>query len=119
VILVILGTLAVVGVFVGVGLWLDRRFSLLPRAEELDEASRPKLPGGDHEAGLAPQTALHSDPTQIARVIARQRCTCKGKPALVEDGRDDVRYGDKQLVAVRLRCPTCTATRHLYFEPKP
>jgi hypothetical protein len=116
VLLTILGTLALVGAAVGIGLWIDRRVSVLPRVEELQEASRPKLPGGEHEAGTAPQTALHSDPAQMARVIARQKCTCKA--ALVEDGRDDIRYADKLLVAVRLHCPSCGATRHLYFEPK-
>ena len=115
VLLVILGTVGLVAAFVVVGLWIDKKVSILPRVEELQEAARPKLPGGDHEAGLAPQTALHSDPAQIARVIARQRC-CKA--AMIEDGRDDVRYGDKQLVAVRLHCGECSAIRHLYFEPK-
>lgn len=115
VLLAILGTVAVVGAFVAVGLWIDRKVSILPRVEELEEAARPRLPGGDHEAGTAPQTALRSDPEQIARVIARQRC-CKA--AMIEDGRDDIRYGDKQLVAVRLHCGECRATRHLYFEPK-
>jgi hypothetical protein len=113
--LVILGTVGLVGAFVVVGLWIDRKVSILPRVEELEEAARPKQLGGDHEAGTAPQTALHSDPEQMARVIARQRCC---KVAMLEDGRDDIRYGDKQLLAVRLRCGACGATRHLYFEPK-
>lgn len=113
--LAVLGTVAVVGAFIAVGLWIDRKVSILPRVEELQEAARPKQLGGEHEVGTAPQTALHSDPTQIARVIARQRCC---KLAMVEDGRDDIRYGDKQLVAVRLHCAECGATRHLYFEPK-
>lgn len=113
----ILGTLAIVGVFVGVGLWVDRRVSLIPRAEKLDEAARPKQLGGDHEAGTAPQSALRSDPVQRQRVIERQRCSCKSP--MTVDGEDEVRYDARTLRVVKLRCPRCGGTRSLYFEPRP
>jgi hypothetical protein len=118
VVLVILGTVAIVGVVVAGGLWLDRRVSILPRKEELQEASRPKLPGGDHEPGSAPQTALRSDAEQRRRVLARQRCTCAGKPHLAVEAEEDARYGDRTLLVVRMRCGACEATRSLYFDPK-
>ena len=120
-VLAILGTLAIVGVVVGVGLWVDRRVksTFLPRAEDLEAAQRKQLPGAEpHEPATAPQSALRSDPVQMQRVIDRQRCTCAGKPALRADGEDDVRYGDKLLRVVRLRCDACGAGRSLYFEPR-
>jgi len=118
VLLIILGTAAIIGAVVAGGLWLDRRVSLVPRPEELAEASRRKLPSADHEPGAAPQTALRIDAAQRRRVIARQRCTCAGKPPLAVASEDEIRYGDKTLRVVRLRCPACAAPRSLYFEPR-
>jgi hypothetical protein len=116
VLVAILGTLAIVGVFVAVGLWVDRRVSLLPRPEELAELSRPKPLGADHEVGLAPQSALHLDTERMTRVIERQRCACKTQMA--QDGEDEVRYDAKRLRVVRMKCPACGAVRSLYFDPK-
>jgi hypothetical protein len=113
VLVAILGTLAVVGVFVAVGVWLDRRYSVLPRVEALHEAGRPKPMGQDHEAGLAPATALRSDPERMHRVVERQRC-CKAPMAV--EGEDEVRYDDRQLRVIRLRCATCGGSRALYYE---
>jgi hypothetical protein len=113
VLVAILGTLAVVGVFVAIGIWLDRRISVLPRVEELREAGRRKPMGQDHEAGLAPATALRSDPERMRRVVERQRC-CKEPMAVA--GEDDIRYDDRQLRVIRLRCATCEASRALYYE---
>lgn len=109
----ILGTLAVVGVFVAIGLWLDRRVTLLPRVEDLHEAGRPKPMGQDHEAGLAPATALRSDPERMNRVVERQRCC---KTPMLREGEDQVRYDDRLLEVIRLRCGVCGATRPLYYE---
>lgn len=109
----ILGTLAVVGGFVVVGLWIDRRVSVLPRAEELAAAGRPKPLGQDHEAGLAPATALHSDPTRMARVVERQRCCTL---PMTSEGEDEIRYDARPLRVIRLRCATCGGARALYYE---
>lgn len=112
----ILGTLAIVGVFVAAGMWIDKRVSLMPRAEELAELGKPKPLGGVHDAGASPHTALRSDPASADRVIDSQRCACK--KTMVRDGEDEVRYDSKTLRVVRVRCPACNATRSLYFEPK-
>jgi hypothetical protein len=117
-VIAIVGTLVVIAVVVAVGLWADKRWSLMPRAEELDEASRPKPMGSDHEAGTAPASALRSDPERMQRVIERQRCACKAKSLLAADGEDEVRYGDRLLRVVKLRCPSCGTARSLYFDPK-
>ncbi len=111
----ILGTLAIVGVFVVVGLWIDRRVSILPRVEELHEAGRPKPMGHDHEAGLAPSTALRSDAEKMARVAERQRC-CKA--AMAVEGEDEIRYDGRVLRVIKLRCGVCQAARSLYYEPR-
>jgi hypothetical protein len=118
VLVAIIGTIVLIGVFIAVGLWVDKRVSLLPRAAELDEASRPKPLGSVHEAGAAPQSALRSDPERMARVIERQRCACKSRATMVADGEDEIRYDAKLLRVVRVRCPACSATRSLYFEPR-
>ena len=118
VVLVILGTIAIIGVVVAGGLWLDRRVSVIPRPEELREAARPKLPGGEHLPATAPQTALRADAAQRGRVIERQRCTCSGKPALAVESEDEARFGDRTLLVVRLRCATCEVARSLYFDPR-
>lgn len=111
----ILGTLAVVAVFVAIGIWIDRKISIVPRAEDLDEAQRPKPLGQDHEVGTAPATALHSDPEKMRKVVERQRC-CKAPMAA--ESEDDIRYDARQLRVIRLRCATCNATRSLYYEPR-
>lgn len=113
-----LGTLAIVAVFVGVGLLIDRRWSVLPRKEELIEAGRKKPLGSDHEVGLAPATALACEPSRLPKVIAQQRCACKAR-AMEQVSEDDVRYADRTLRAVKLRCGACGAHRHLYFELRP
>lgn len=115
VLVAILGTLAVVGVFVAIGMWLDRRVSLLPRVEQLREAGRPKPMGQDHEVGLAPATALRSDPERMSRVVERQRC-CKA--AMAVEGEEAIRYDGRDLRVIRLRCGTCGASRGLYYEPR-
>jgi hypothetical protein len=119
VLVAVIGTIVIVAVLVAAGLWVDRRVSLMPRAEDLDEASRPKPLGGEHEAGMAPQSALRSDPTRMQRVIARQRCTCAAHTELAAAGDEEVRYGDKLLRVFRLTCPTCGTGRSLYFDPRP
>jgi hypothetical protein len=115
--LVILGTAALIGAFVALGLWIDRKFAVLPRPEALREAARPRLPGGDHAPGTAPQSALAVAPAEQPRVIEGQRCDCAGRPRLAAEGTDEVRYGERRLTAVRLRCGACGAGRALYFAP--
>ena len=109
--------LAVVGVFVGLGLWLDRRVSILPRREELIEAGRPRPLGADHEVGRAPHTALGCDRARMARVAGAQRCDCKR--IMTPQPEDAVRFGDRTLAVVRVACPACGATRTLYFDLRP
>jgi hypothetical protein len=114
----IIGTLVVVAVVVVVGLWVDKRWSVIPRAEKLAEASRPRPMGTDHEAGTAPASALRSDRDRMQRVVERQRCTCAARAPLVVDGEDEVRYGERLLRVIKLRCPACSSARSLYFDPK-
>ncbi len=113
--LAILGTLVVVGVFVAIGLWIDRKVSILPRVEQLHESGRPKPLGQDHDVGLAPATALRSDRDRMRKVVEHQRCC---KLPMAEDGEDEVRYDGRLLQVIRLRCATCGTARRLYYEQR-
>jgi hypothetical protein len=116
VVVTILGSLAVVGALIAIGIWLDRRVSVLPRPEALRDAARPKLPGSEHAAGTAPHTALRLGEAQLDTVLAGQRCTCG--VALVGDPPEELVFDGRALRSIRLRCPACGAARSIYVEPR-
>ncbi len=112
--MVVLGTLAIVGVTIVIGLFVDRRFSLLPRREALEAAQRPALPG--HLAGEAPSTAIRAREAQLAKLRTAQRCpSCRRDMTALPD--DTVRYDDHDLYVLRFRCPECRIERSLYVQP--
>jgi RNase P subunit RPR2 len=114
----ILGTVGLIAAFIAIGLWVDKRVSLLPRKEELQEASRPRRPtDAPHEAGLAPRTALRLDATRMAAVLGRQRCkACKR--TLDADAPSEILFDGRHLLSVRLTCAACGEHRAMYFDPK-
>jgi len=110
--LVIVGTIAIVAVTITVGVLLDRRIGLLPRPKELLEAGKPKP--ARHDAGEAPATAIRARGAQLERLRGARRCpTCR--EVLVAAGDDErVRYDDRELLVIHLRCPRCDEPHALY-----
>ncbi len=112
--MIVLGTLAIVGVTVVVGMFVDRRFALLPRREALEAAKRPALPG--HLAGEAPSTAIRAREAQLAKLRTGQRCpSCRSEMTALPD--DVVRYDNRDLYLLRFTCPRCRIDRSLYVHP--
>ena len=113
--LAILGTLGIIIAFVGVGLWVDRHVSVLPRPDELaalPDAERKKKEL--HAPGAAPETALVAGPADLERLVRRRR-HCHARMEREPD--DQVRYGDHTLTVLRFRCATCGARDRVYVAP--
>lgn len=103
----VVGTLAIVAVTVAIGVFVDRKTSIVP-------AVRPAAPS--HTAGEAPASAIRAGATQLARLRASQRCpACRA--AMLGAPDDAVRYGERSLLVLQFRCPACAARRALYVEP--
>ena len=111
-VLAILGTIGVVAAFVAGGLWLDKRVSILPRAEEL--AAGPELERKkkeQHAPGAAAETAITADAAELERIARRQR-HCRAR--MIREPDDEVRFGDRTLRVLRFRCATCDARGRVY-----
>ena len=114
-IVIVLGTIAIVAATIAAGVLVDRKWGLLPRPEQLRAASaRPALPG--HAAGEAPATAIRASSTaQLERLRAGQRCPdCR--TIMSGEADDRVRFGGRELRVLRFRCGTCSMRRALYVE---
>jgi hypothetical protein len=110
---IIIGTIAVVLATIAIGIVVDRKWGLLPRADKLAEPPvRPPL----HAAGDAPATAIRASAEQLAK-LRIQRCRdCRAKlESAGED--DDVRYDERALIVLQFRCPSCATKRSVYVEP--
>ena len=101
---IVLGTIGIVAAAIGVGVLVDRKWALLPKPQELLEAGKPPGP----EPGEAPATALAAPPKRV-------RCSaCKGSTLL--DGESPIRFGDRELVALRYRCTKCASVTTVYVS---
>jgi hypothetical protein len=110
---VILGTLAVVGAAIAVGTWVTRKRGLVPRPDEL--AAPPKQRPA-YAAGEAPATAIRAGAAQLDRLRTTQRCaSCRAKMTVT--GEEHVRYNDRDMLVIDLRCDSCGARRPLYVVP--
>jgi len=110
---IVAGTLLIVAITVVIGRWLDRRFSLLPRAD--DFAAKPRRPPEPIQAGETAAAAIRADASQLVR-LRSQRCHgCRRE--LTASGDDPVRYAERDLIVLQFRCPACGAKRSLYVEP--
>ena len=108
---VIVGTCAIVAITIAIGMYADKRFAIVPRAEVL----RPRPPG--HAAGEAPALAIRARPAQLATLRATQRCrTCRA-PLEAAGPDDTIRYGERTLAVLHFRCPGCDVNHSLYVEP--
>ncbi len=100
--MIILGTIAVVAATIAVGVLVDRKWALFPKPKQLLEAGKPPGPA----PGEVPATALAERP-------ARVKCSaCKGATLL--DGESPIRFGDRDLIALRYRCTKCASVTTVY-----
>jgi len=107
---VVVGTLAIVAVTIAIGLAIDRRGAVMPRAQAPDATRAPAF-----RAGEAPATAIRAGGRQLARLRATQRCASCRAPMIA--GADDrVRFGDRELTVIGFHCAACGARRSLYLE---
>ena len=109
----IVGTIAIVLVTVVIGLFVDRKVAVLPRAETQPE--RKALPT-THAPGEAAATALviRGD-AQLAKLREAQRCPACRAPMRGEPD-DHVRYGDSELLVLAFHCTSCSGKRTLYVD---
>jgi hypothetical protein len=110
---VILGTIGIVAAMIGLGVLIDRKWSILPRPGELAKID-PKAPPPD-PPGTAPGAALRLTEKKLERARESQRCAaCKAR--LTAGPGETIRFGDRQLQVFRMTCENCGATRALYVE---
>jgi hypothetical protein len=112
----VLGTLAVVGVLVVLGVIADRKLGLVPRPAQLKEAGERKPAAPAFAAGEAPATALSPNAAALARLRAvPPRCAADGV-AMAAEPDDSVRYNERELLVLRFRCATCGVGRSIYCQ---
>jgi hypothetical protein len=111
----VLGTLGVVLGTIVAGMWADRRWTLLPRAEDLQLASGKQylLPG--HVEGEAPATAIDASIGDIERIRHRQKCP-RCKVALDSAADDTATHEGVALRVLRFTCPRCHGLRSVYVR---
>jgi hypothetical protein len=91
----------------------DRKLGLLTRPEAL--AQEPPKPA-THGAGEVAATAIRAGGAQLTRLRSSQRCrSCRA--ILVDGGEARVRYDNRDLLVITLRCERCATKRALYVDP--
>jgi hypothetical protein len=115
-ILVIVGTIVIVGATVGIGLWLDKKVGFIAGPEDFEtDEQRARKKRVAHAAGEAPATALRLRDAQLASLRVAQRCpSCRD--VMREDGESAVRYNDTELHVLHFTCARCGSVRSLYVE---
>ncbi len=113
----LIGTLGIVTASIIVGMWADRRWTLLPRKEDfqLARGQQPLLPG--HVAGEAPATALVASIGEIERIRRRQSCP-RCKVALDSAADDHVTFDGGERRVLRFTCPRCHGLRRVYVTER-
>ena len=114
--LAVLGTIAVIAGFIGIGVLVDRKWSIVPRPEQLAAGPAPPEPKQLYAPGAAAETAIAATTDELDRIVGRRR-HCR-RP-MERDGDEPIRYGDRALTVVRLRCPVCGEHESLYVELAP
>ena len=112
----VLGTLGIVFGTIIAGMWADRRWTLIPRSEDLQLAAgkQPLLAG--HVEGDAPATAIRATIGEVERIRRKQTCP-RCKVALDSAADDTVSYEDSELRVLRFTCPRCHGLRSVYVQP--
>lgn len=113
---VVIGTIVIVGITVGIGLFIDKKLGFTERPEDFETAEqRERKKRVTHAAGEAPATALRVRDAQLANLRVSQRCaSCR--EVLREDAESGVRYNDTELRVLRFTCARCGSERSLYVE---
>jgi hypothetical protein len=102
----VLGTIAIIGATIAIGVVIDRKVGILPRRELLLADGKPRLKLPPHAPGAAPETALATPPGEVA-------CSaCEAATRL--EGDSPVAYDGRALTARRYRCTRCAATTTIY-----
>jgi phage FluMu protein Com len=110
----ILGTIGIVLATIVTGLLVDRRWSLLPRTDELLAAGKPRplLPG--HGAGESAGTAIAASPGDLLTLRRKQRCPrCKAEMTATADDR--ATYDHQDLLVLTFACPRCQTVKNIYI----
>ncbi len=114
----ILGTIAIVLAVIGIGVAVDRRWHILPRKDQLEAASRPRLAAAVraaiHAAGEAPATALEVRAAEMPSLRARPCTACRAPTEPQPDDR--VTFDGRELVVLHSRCTRCGHARSTYLH---
>jgi hypothetical protein len=113
--IVVLGTIAIVLAAIAIGVVVDKKVGFLADPKDFEtEEQRKRKQLVSHGAGEAPATALHVRQEQVAKLRASQRCTsCRG--VMTFDRDDTARYDGRDLTVLHFTCAKCGATRSLYI----
>lgn len=109
--LTILGTIMVVLATMGIGVVVDRRWSIVPRRERLLAGESPLQLTG-HVPGDEPGTARTLSAGEL-EMLRRARCaSCRGDTDALADTRE--LHGERELLVVHARCRRCGLARSTY-----
>lgn len=113
--MIVVGTLLIVALTIAIGVYVDKKLHLAPRAEDL--AARPKPPS--HAAGEAPSTAIRVGAAQLVKLRVGQRCMVCRTVLAAAGADEEVRLAERTLLVLRFTCLTCpdVPDRSLYVEP--
>ena len=111
----ILGTIGVVIATVIAGMAADRRWSLLPRKEDLQLASgqRPLLAGFGQ--GEAPATAIAATIGEIERIRRQQKCP-RCRIALDSAADETIDHEGQSLRVLNFGCARCGGIRSVFVR---
>lgn len=110
-----LGTVGIVIMTVIAGMFADRRWSLLPRKEDLQLAAgqRPLLAGFGQ--GEAPETAITATIGEIERIRRKQKCPrCKLSLDSAADATTE--HEGQSLRVLNFICARCGGSRSVYVR---
>jgi phage FluMu protein Com len=111
----VLGTLGIAFATIVAGMWADRRWTLIPRSEDLQLAAGKPLLLPGHVEGDAPATAIRATIGEVELIRRKQACP-RCKVALDSAADDTVVYEATELRVLRFTCPRCHGLRSLYIQ---
>jgi hypothetical protein len=111
----VFGTIGIVIMTVIAGMFADRRWSLLPRKEDLQLASgqRPLLLGSGE--GEAAHSAITATIGEIERIRRKQKCP-RCKIALDSAADDSAEHEGRALRVLNFTCARCGGMRSVYVH---
>lgn len=112
----VLGTLGIVFATIIAGMWADRRWTLLPRVEDLQLASGKQHLLRGHVEGETPATAIRATIGDVERIRRKQTCP-RCRVALDSAADDTSSYEGTALRVLQFTCPRCHGLRSVYVHP--